>query len=206
MGSYLSGNYDERYELTREDSKNIVISSLENLKNSGYNLLVDGGNAYTLKYAQAVTDTPLKSSGMSIESYTIPFVGMVLHGYVEYSGVALNQQGSYQKSLLKSIENGAGLHYVLMTEDPLLLADTSCSDYYSVAADEWKEEIISAYTKWNSFFFDISNSAMVQHSRIAEGVVRVKYENGSCVLINYNEEAVSVDGNTIAGMDYCVLN
>lgn len=54
--------------------------------------------------------------------------------------------------------------------------------------------------------FDISNSAMVQHSRIAEGVVRVKYENGSCVLINYNEEAVSVDGNTIAGMDYCVLN
>lgn len=206
MGSYLSGNYDERYELTREDSKNIVISSLENLKNSGYNLLVDGGNAYTLKYAQAVTDTPLESSGMSIESYTIPFVGMVLHGYVEYSGVALNQQGSYQKSLLKSIENGAGLHYVLMTEDPLLLADTSCSDYYSVAADEWKEEIISAYTKWNSFFFDISNSAMVQHSRIAEGVVRVKYENGSCVLINYNEEAVSVDGNTIAGMDCCVLN
>ena len=59
MGSYLSGNYDERYELTREDSKNIVISSLENLKNSGYNLLVDGGNAYTLKYAQAVTDLSL---------------------------------------------------------------------------------------------------------------------------------------------------
>ena len=87
---------------TREDSKKYCdLLSLENLKNSGYNLLVDGGNAYTLKYAQAVTDTPLESSGMSIESYTIPFVGMVLHGYVEYSGVALNQQGSYQKSLLK---------------------------------------------------------------------------------------------------------
>ena len=62
---------------------------------------------------------------------------------MEYSGVALNQQGSYQKALLKNIESGAGLHYVLMTEDPLLLADTSCSDYYSVAVDTWEEEIIS---------------------------------------------------------------
>lgn len=51
MGSYLSGNYDERHELTREDTKNIVISSLENLRDSGYNLLIDGGNIYTLKYA-----------------------------------------------------------------------------------------------------------------------------------------------------------
>ena len=37
-----------------------------------------------------------------MESYAIPFVGMVLHGYMEYSGVALNQQGSYQKALLKN--------------------------------------------------------------------------------------------------------
>lgn len=129
--SYLSGNYDERHEVTREESKNITVASLEKLVNNGYTLLADGGNAYTLKYLRAVTDISLGSSEMSMESYAIPFVGMVLHGYMEYSGVALNQQGSYQKALLKNIESGAGLHYVLMTEDPLLLADTSCSDYYS---------------------------------------------------------------------------
>ena len=174
MGSYLSGNYDERHELTREDTKNIVISSLENLRDSGYNLLIDGGNIYTLKYAGAVTDVPLESSGISIESYTVPFVGMVLHGCVDYSGVALNQQGSYQNSFLKSIENGAGLHYILMTE----LSD---------------------------FFYEVSDSAIVQHSILSENVVQVRYENGSSVLINYNDQPVTVGETTIDGMDYCLL-
>ena len=205
MGSYLSGNYDERHELTREDTKNIVISSLENLRDSGYNLLIDGGNIYTLKYAGAVTDVPLESSGISIESYTVPFVGMVLHGCVDYSGVALNQQGSYQNSFLKSIENGAGLHYILMTEDPLLLADTSCSNYYSVSVDEWKEEIVSAYEQLSDFFYEVSDSAIVQHSILSENVVQVRYENGSSVLINYNDQPVTVGETTIDGMDYCLL-
>ena len=205
MGSYLSGNYDERHELTREDTKNIVISSLENLRDSGYNLLIDGGNIYTLKYAGAVTDVPLESSGISIESYTVPFVGMVLHGCVDYSGVALNQQGSYQNSFLKSIENGAGLHYILMTEDPLLLADTSYSNYYSVSVDEWKEEIVSAYEQLSDFFYEVSDSAIVQHSILSENVVQVRYENGSSVLINYNDQPVTVGETTIDGMDYCLL-
>ena len=167
--------------------------------------MIDGGNIYTLKYAGAVTDVPLESSGISIESYTVPFVGMVLHGCVDYSGVALNQQGSYQNSFLKSIENGAGLHYILMTEDPLLLADTSYSNYYSVSVDEWKEEIVSAYEQLSDFFYEVSDSAIVQHSILSENVVQVRYENGSSVLINYNDQPVTVGETTIDGMDYCLL-
>lgn len=204
--SYLSGNYDERHEVTREESKNITVASLEKLVNNGYTLLADGGNAYTLKYLRAVTDISLGSSEMSMESYAIPFVGMVLHGYMEYSGVALNQQGSYQKALLKNIESGAGLHYVLMTEDPLLLADTSCSDYYSVAVDTWEEEIISTYTRLNALFREISDSVITEHKRLTGGVVQVSYENGGRVLINYNNDDAVIEGYTIAGMDFLYVN
>ena len=117
----------------------------------------------------------------------------------------VNQQGSYQNSFLKSIENGAGLHYILMTEDPLLLADTSCSNYYSVSVDEWKEEIVSAYEQLSDFFYEVSDSAIVQHSILSENVVQVRYENGSSVLINYNDQPVTVGETTIDGMDYCLL-
>ena len=92
-----------------------------------------------------------------------------------------------------------------MTEDPLLLADTSCSNYYSVSVDEWKEEIVSAYEQLSDFFYEVSDSAIVQHSILSGNVVQVRYENGSSVLINYNDQPVTVGETTIDGMDYCLL-
>lgn len=35
-------------------------------------------------------------------------------------------------------------------------------------------------------------------------MVRVTYTDGTSILVNYNADAVSVDGTTIGGMDYVV--
>lgn len=45
----------------------------------------------------------------------------------------------------------------------------------------------------------------MQHSILSENVVQVRYENGSSVLINYNDQPVTVGETTIDGMDYCLL-
>lgn len=48
-------------------------------------MLVSGGNAYSIPYVTDIVDFSLDNSGYSISSASVPFAGMVLHGYVNYA-------------------------------------------------------------------------------------------------------------------------
>ena len=71
------------------------------------NIMVEGGNAFTLPYVDVVTNMSLESSQYVKASESIPFMGMVLHGYTEFTGTPINLDGDYDYSVLKAIENGA---------------------------------------------------------------------------------------------------
>lgn len=45
---------------------------------------------------------------------------------------------------------------------------------------------------------------IVRHEMLAEGVNKVTYDNGVVFYINYNQDAVTVDGVTIDGLSYKV--
>ena len=45
---------------------------------------------------------------------------------------------------------------------------------------------------------------MIRHEKLAEDVVKVTYENGMSVIINYTEEAYTADGVTVPALDYAV--
>ena len=46
------------------------------------------------------------------------------------------------------------------------------------------------------------NAMIVRHEMLAEGVNKVSYDNGVVFYINYNQDAVTVDGMTIDGLSY----
>lgn len=45
---------------------------------------------------------------------------------------------------------------------------------------------------------------MQEHRVLASGVVRVRYDNGVSIYINYNADAATVDGVTVEGLDLVV--
>ncbi len=205
VASYLSGNYNDKYNIDREEAKYLTVKALEKLSTAGYNMTFDGCNAYTLKYASTISGIPTSSGNYNIESYSVPFVAMVLHGYVNYSGPQLNQQPNYQKALLETIESGAGLNYILMTENPLLLQDTVYSDFYSVSAKEWEDEIVESYKKLNEIFGDLGDCTITKHTRVADGVFATEYSNGTKIYVNYNQTDATVEEGTVESMNYKVV-
>ena len=56
--------------------------------------MANTGNMYSVKYMDHIIGVSTDSSHFKYSSYTIPFIGMVLHGFVNYSGSALNYSGS----------------------------------------------------------------------------------------------------------------
>ena len=205
VGSYLSSNFKDNAIVDRQQSKILIQNALKALQDAGYRITADGGNVYVLPYVQQLTDIPVSYGNYAIESYSVPFVGMVLHGVMDYSGPALNNRGNYQLALLQNIESGAGLSYLLMTGDPMMLSDTSHSDLYNIAADYWQEPMIETYQKLNAIFSRLSDCSIIGHRRPVENVSETTYSDGTKILVNYNNEPVPVDGHTIPGQGWLAV-
>lgn len=163
LGSDLNSDFDSDKPYNREDSKAFTTQMLEKLSEK-YDVMVNGGNAYVLPYANHILDIPTESSNYLRASESVPFVSMVLHGYVNYTGSALNMQGDVQYSLLKAIENGANLYFVLSNQNTNALKESDTyNKYYSVGYEIWKDDMIQYYDIVNKALGDLQTSRIVNH-------------------------------------------
>ena len=178
LGSDLNSNFDEDNPINREQAKQDIEQLLANVTKS-YSVMLSGGNRYAINYADHILEMPLDSSNYRYASASVPFMAMVLHGYVNYAGNALNMSGDSEYNLLKSIENGAYPYYLLSynTENAMLLKkDESLSKYYSIRYDIWRWKdsdaktgdgtVIEQYRTLNAALADLQTAEMVDHKFI----------------------------------------
>jgi len=138
LGTDLNSDFNRDNPITREDSKQNTVGFLSALSGHYDSLVVEGGNAYTIPYANAILSVPLDNSNYAISSAAIPFIGMVLHGHKNYAGDPLNMSGDVQYAILKSIENGAAPYYFLVYDHATdLRTSKDLSKYYSADFSSW---------------------------------------------------------------------
>ena len=168
-------------------------------------VMVEGGNAYTYKYATDVVDIPLCDSNTFLADEAVPFMQIVLHGHLQYSGVALNLSDDWTDTILKSAEYGANLHFTLSAENTRELKDTVYSNYFTIDFDTWKADVLEQYKRFNAVFAPLQDQEIQNHELVQEGVYVTTYANGTRIAVNYNRSSVTVEGKTVAAEDFAVL-
>ena len=165
LGNALISDFVEEEPFNREDSKGFITKALEYFsEQEGVDVMVDGGNAYTWKYVDHILNAPLDSSRFITASYSVPFVGVVLHGYMNYAGSPLNMEGDINYAKLKAIENGASIYFTLSYQNTQLLKeDTLLSQYYSVRYDIWFDDVVEVYDELNKEMGELQNKYIVHH-------------------------------------------
>lgn len=167
LGSDLNSDFDQDDPYNREDSKNFTNALLSRLGEDGYKVMIDAGNAYTFPYADYILNMATESSKYMKASESIPFIGMVLHGYIQTAGTALNMEGDIETAVLRAIENGSGLYFILSYRNTeMLKEDSAYSSYYSVGYDTWKSDVIKYYNMLNENLADLQTSLIVDHEFI----------------------------------------
>jgi len=183
LGSNLNSTFYEDAPYNREDAKGIVTGVLADMKKDVGSLMLSGANAYALAYAEHFLDVPLDSSQYKYNSRTVPFLGMLLHGYVNFAGSAINEAGDSNYHLLRSIENGAALYYVLSYQNTSLLKeDILLSNYYAINYEIWKDDLVKQYTKLNETIGDlqtyiITNEETLIAERLPDLIELNRYRN-----------------------------
>ncbi len=206
VGYDLNSDHNEDYVLNRDESQELVEDFLKIVKEQNGSLMVDGGNAYSLGYADHILSVPLDSSMNINTSMSVPFMGMVLHGYVEFAGTPINLDGDYDYSVLKAIENGANLYFVVSKDNTSeLKAFPEFSKYYAISYDNWANDIETTYASFNGAMKGVKYSLIDEHEYLGTRLVRVKYDNGTEFILNYNTHDVTTeDGTTVEAMSFAV--
>ena len=164
LGNALNSDFDKKDPYNREESKDYTVQAFQDLKAAGYSLMTEKANAYTWGYVDHVLNVNLDSSRHNRATASVPFIGVVLHGYVQFAGAPLNEEGDINYAMLRAIENGAGLYFILsyqntqeLKKDPLL------SQYYSIRYDIWKNDVVKYYNELNALLFDVQDKLIIGH-------------------------------------------
>ncbi len=166
LGTDLSSDFNEDYPLTREDSKINTQELLAAMKDAEGKVLVEGGNAYTIPYATDIVNLPLDNSGYQISSNSIPFIGLVLHGYMNYAGGVINTEGDIQYEVLKSLENGAALYFLLSYQNTSEIKSAEKMDLnknYSVSFTTWYDQVVEYYNMLNGAIGSLQTAQITNH-------------------------------------------
>ncbi len=201
IGSTLYSDFKDNHFLNREEAI------------QQYQALVaeDGGdtafyapNDYLFGAMQAYYDIPLSNSGYLYTTEVIPFLQIVLAGYVPYYGGALNFSSNIQADLLRHVDFGAYPSYFLTQEVTAKILNTSSDWIYTSSYGQWGEEIERTYQWLNNLLGPVRGERIVARQTLAEGVMSTTYSNGQQIIVNYSNRPFA-DGDLTVGAQDAII-
>lgn len=199
----LSSDYNEKALMTRSDVRDEIVHMLQSC--GDFTLMGDVGNWYTLPYLDAVMDIPMSGSRLLIEKQSVPFLQIVLHGYVDYAGEPLNLSDDYRSALLKAVEYGGHIRYSLNAAQPESVKGTLYNDLYSTNFDYWKDRVAADFAEAASVLDGLQNQRIVDHASVTDTLMVTRYEDGTEIVVNYGSEAVVYKNQSVAAQGFCAI-
>ena len=185
IGSELSADYGTA-TVDRQEMANSVGEWLKELTESGYQITTQGVNAYALPYISNASDVPVESSGFDTTDMSVPFLQMVIGGYLNYYAPALNLSGDVQTALLKAVSSGSGLSCVITAQNGDKLTNSNQNYLFSTDYNYWKNNLAEKIVDFQRRLAPVAGKRIVNYEKLAESVYKTTYENGIDVIVNYS--------------------
>ncbi len=201
IGSTLYSDFKPSHLLNREDTIQLyqTILTENSVATSFYQ-----PNDYLFGHMQAYYDMPLGDSGYIYTTETIPFLQIVLSGYVPYYGTALNFSSDLRADLLRHADYGVYPAYFLTQEVTANILNTPSNWIYTSSYDQWGAEVESTYQWLNNLLGPVKGAHIVARQPLADGVMLTRYSNGRQIIVNYTNTPYSANGLTVAALDAIV--
>jgi len=203
IGMDLSSDFTKKAPVSREEVMRLQEERLAALREQ--NVLINEGNDYAVAFVDMIANMNLSGDEYGIIDKTIPFYQLALHGFVNYTGEALNLTGDPVEELLKSAEYGAGLNFTIMEESAFTLQNTLYTQYFGAEYTSCSEKMYEVYNRYNKELGHVFNQTMTKHEFIGEQLTCTTYEDGTKVYVNYSRDEKKVDGMVIPAKDYAVI-
>lgn len=199
------GDYRNGRESTRLDALTHARTLMAELKQNTAYLLSECPDAYAAGMSDACYDVPYQHSAMVFETDTVPFLQMVYSGSMDLFAEASIPGNSDQIQLLRMIAFNVYPQYTLMGADEAQLEKSNQNMVFSANFDRLAQAAAEEYHMVNAILSSVRGAAMADFAVPQENVAVVRYDNGVRIVVNFNADAVAVDGVPVPGASAAVL-
>ena len=200
VGSRLYSDFSKDGML-RQDASEMIAGTVSPLSTSN-EIMIDRGNFYMLKNADSVINLPLSTTVSKTGSYTpVPFVQLILHGILDYSGEAINEQKNRNEIMLRCLEYGACPHF---RWNYTAINETAENDIYYY--DNTINDAAVFYADANRLLNSLRDARMTDHYEVSDGVFCTEYDTGTMIYVNYTDSDCTVLGSVVRAGNFLRVN
>ncbi|WP_370295781.1 DUF5696 domain-containing protein [Rossellomorea marisflavi] len=204
-GNELFSDFNKKSASNRNETEDTYRDVFGTLKEGGGRLALYEPNVYAWEGLDKYLDIPMHSSNYMYVTDTVPFLQMVLKGYIPYYASFSNFNADQVDDLLRMVEYGANPSFYLTAESSTMLAKTPSKDLYTSEFSTWKSEIVHQYKLIEESLGQVEGAEITGRAVPEAGVVEVNYSNGKTIIVNYKQESFTKDGITVDAKGFEVV-
>ena len=205
MGEELYNDFNKNSSTDRQRLLEAYTQILNDTVSGGHLTGGESGNIYLLPMVSCLYEIPLSSSGFDMETYSVPFYSMVLHGYVSMASKAVNNGTDAKRLCTKALESGVSLTYRVTSCNSYDLKDTKLNFLYNSQFDGLMQNgMADAAIEMQTLVNSLQDQCIT--SQEYQGSLSVtSYENGWKIVANYGDTKQQYNGNDLAPAGYIVV-
>ncbi len=204
FASYAFPDKNTLYPLSRENFAATLMKMSSQVRNQFGAVAMMGSNTYAVPYADRLDGATMDSTHYDFFQDVIPFYQIAVHGLVQYTGNPFNLVSDGSRIFLRYIEYGAIPWFVLTQNNSAQLLRTGSNGVYSSQYSFWRSEVIRQYEIMKELA-PLNNQFIVDHRRLAEGVLQTTYEDGTRIIVNYTQQPFEVGNQSVPPMDFLMI-
>ena len=190
--------------LTRPESAAIIAEAFAKVSED-HTVNAFSPGTYLWPYVDRFLGTPVFPTQYIIETDTVPFLQLVLHGTMELYAPYANFSFYTPQDVLRMIDYNVYPSFVLTRQPSYTLSSTNSSDFYSTEYSLYAPIIERVYKQVNDALAPVIGREWLGRTVLQDGVVVNRYSGGLEILVNYTSGSIDYRGVSTAAESCSII-
>jgi hypothetical protein len=206
---FVQSDTNERHPLARDETAAEYMKTAQLAKDTVGDLMWGagggGGSSNGHAYSFGTANRVLEAPELSLDAFgdtPVPIYHIATQGLITRYSWAPNLRNDQRTEFLRMIEYGMYPEYWMTHQPAEDMIRTGNSWLYSTQWTEWLDPGTKEVNQVRDEFGYLNSQLITSHELITPDVHRVRYEDGSELVVNHSPDSFSGSGVSLAGYSY----
>lgn len=205
LDGYGETLYADRYEsilnkivsrtpVDRQSALDLWQQALKLAKENTGELMITGGNAYAIPFADYILGIPMSSSSFKITSTAVPYYQILTSGLVKTTSTPINFSENLDVFYLNCLETGTYPLYSFFAKEASLVKNTDLNTLYNGQYTGWIDTAMKKYKEFHAAYKAINGAAITGYEKSESNQTVTSFDNGVKIIVDYNKNTFQMTG------------